>query len=215
MRPSRVSAGIAVLSTWIARLALVNLLWLMFTLVGLVLLGFFPATAAGYQLLRDRMRTPELWDERMLPEYWRLFRARLLRANAAGYALAAVGGLIAAALAMAWRAEGAAWQIPVTAVCVVAAVAFLGTVVHLPFIVAQLDARPGELVMASWYFAMSHPIETLVVIIAVVGQSYLLGALPAAAVFFLFSPIAALSVALGLRGYALTERRAALQSSPS
>ncbi|MFC4402738.1 YesL family protein [Gracilibacillus xinjiangensis] len=38
---------------WISRFAYVNLLWIGFSLLGLVVFGFFPATAAMFALVRQ------------------------------------------------------------------------------------------------------------------------------------------------------------------
>lgn len=41
---------------WIARLAYINLLWILFTLSGFVVFGFFPATIAMLATLRQFIR---------------------------------------------------------------------------------------------------------------------------------------------------------------
>lgn len=43
-------------TVWITRLAYLNLLWLLFTIVGLVILGFYPATVAMFAIERRWIR---------------------------------------------------------------------------------------------------------------------------------------------------------------
>lgn len=41
------------ITTWITRLFYLNILWLSFTLVGIVIFGFFPATTAAFSIMRQ------------------------------------------------------------------------------------------------------------------------------------------------------------------
>lgn len=44
--------GIYHISNWIMRLAYVNFLWILFTLAGFIVFGFFPATIATFAVVR-------------------------------------------------------------------------------------------------------------------------------------------------------------------
>ncbi|MBB5175019.1 YesL family protein [Texcoconibacillus texcoconensis] len=48
--------GIYIISDWLMRLAMVNLFWVFFTLIGGVVLGVYPATVAAASLLREWMK---------------------------------------------------------------------------------------------------------------------------------------------------------------
>ncbi|WP_138417895.1 YesL family protein [Aquibacillus sediminis] len=69
---------------WIARLFYLNVLWVLFTILGLVLLGFFPASAATFSLIR-------LWIQgRSTPifqKFWSEYKQSFLRANGLGWPL--------------------------------------------------------------------------------------------------------------------------------
>src|SRR5690625_6342583 len=44
--------GFYTLANWIMRLAYVNILWIAFSLVGIIILGFFPATIGMFTVIR-------------------------------------------------------------------------------------------------------------------------------------------------------------------
>lgn len=205
-----VGDGVSLVCVWIARLAWLNLLWVGFTLAGLVVFGFFPATVAGYQIARDLVHRPGSADEPMLPRFAGLVRANLVRANVAGAVVVLVSLGLYGAVRLAGGAAGAVWQLPAWAITVVAVVAFVGGLVHLPFLVAHVDAPIGALVRASWLYALAHPVGTLVVCGAWVGVSFVLGAFPAAAPFFCFAPVAVLTALIDVRGFQRLEQRTAV-----
>ncbi|MET4639626.1 DUF624 domain-containing protein [Mycetocola sp. 2940] len=208
---NQVTEGVWVGCTWIARLAWLNLLWLLFTAAGLVVFGLFPATAAGYQIARDYVHRPESREEPLMRRYAALVRANVVRANLVGIVVVAVGCLLLAALQLTWTATGAPWQLPVLGLTVIAAVAFVAGVVHLPFLAAHIKAPARAIVRASWLYALSHPGSTVLICAAWTGLSLLLGAYPAAAVFFCFSPVALLTAVLDVRGFHRLEQRQALR----
>lgn len=204
-----VTEGIRIGCVWIARIAWLNLLWLLFTLAGLVVLGFFPSAVACYQIARDLIHRPDSRDEPMLSRYAALVRENALSANVAGAGVVTVGAMLAVGLQLAWTAEGATWQLPLLGVAVIAATVFVGGLVHLPLFVAHVEASPHALVRASWLYAFTHPLGTAAIAGAWIGLSFLLGAFPAAAIFFCFSPVALLTALLDIRGLRLLESRQA------
>ena len=63
-------------------LAYINLLWIFFTLVGLIAFGIFPATAAMFAVVRKLIRGEEKF--KILPMFWTLFRTDFLKTNGFG-----------------------------------------------------------------------------------------------------------------------------------
>lgn len=117
-------------SRWIARLAALNLLWIAFTLLGLVVGGVMPATAAVFGVLR-RWALGE--DEvRVVGWFWHSFRAEFWRSNALGYILAVLGYLLYTDFAVARMQTGV--------INVVLSIVFI--IVLICYLVALLYAFP-------------------------------------------------------------------------
>jgi uncharacterized membrane protein YesL len=73
--------GILSVSEWIMRLMYVNILWIVFTLLGLVILGFFPATTAMFAVVRKWVMKEEL---PVFKTFWTTYKSEFLRSNLLG-----------------------------------------------------------------------------------------------------------------------------------
>ncbi|MBP2078030.1 YesL family protein [Oceanobacillus polygoni] len=67
---------------WITKFAYVNLLWIIFTLAGGVIFGFYPATIAMFAMVRDWLRGKS--DLPVLKTYWVYYKRDFLKSNLMG-----------------------------------------------------------------------------------------------------------------------------------
>ncbi|MDQ0232530.1 YesL family protein [Metabacillus malikii] len=74
--------GINSIFEWITRLALLNLLWLFFTVIGLFVFGFFPATVAMFAVVR-KWALGEL-DISITKTFWQSYRHEFMKSNILG-----------------------------------------------------------------------------------------------------------------------------------
>lgn len=77
------------ISNWIIRLAYVNILWIAFSLLGLIILGFFPATAAMFAVIRKWVLGNE--DIPIFRTFWTEYRKEFLKSNLLGIFLSSIG----------------------------------------------------------------------------------------------------------------------------
>ncbi|TFJ93086.1 YesL family protein [Lentibacillus salicampi] len=77
---------------WIMRFAYIQLLWIGFTLMGLVILGFFPSTVAMFAIIRGWLRGKT--DSRIFPVFWQYYKHDFVKANLFGMPVIAVMLLI-------------------------------------------------------------------------------------------------------------------------
>ena len=80
------------IAEWIQRLVLVNLLWIIFTLPGLVVLGIMPSTAALYSITRSWNRGYTNFP--LFKTFWREFKKYFLKANFLGIFMALLGYIL-------------------------------------------------------------------------------------------------------------------------
>ena len=82
------TGGIYSLFNWFTRLAYINILWILFTLVGLVIFGFFPATIAMLATLRQFLRKN---DPPVFKTFWGYYKTEFIGSNKLGAIIAGIG----------------------------------------------------------------------------------------------------------------------------
>src|SRR5690625_2024178 len=80
------------LALWVTRFAYLNLLWVVFTLVGLVFFGFLPATAAMFAVVRKWISGET--DIPVLQTFWKSYRKEFMIINVIGYIVFIIGYLL-------------------------------------------------------------------------------------------------------------------------
>lgn len=68
-------------SKWIVKLAYLNVLWITFTLVGFVLLGWAPATVSSFTVMRRWLNKEEFTT---LPFFWKTYKKEFIKSNVSG-----------------------------------------------------------------------------------------------------------------------------------
>lgn len=76
---------------WVARLAYINLLWILFTLSGFVILGIFPATIAMLATLRQFIRKnhPPVFQT-----FWHYYKKEFFNSNKLGLMIVVIGSIL-------------------------------------------------------------------------------------------------------------------------
>lgn len=77
------------IGTWIYKLALVNLLWILFTLAGLVIFGFFPATVALFTVVRKWLMGDQ--EIPIFKTFIKTYRSEFIKGNLLSYIILAIG----------------------------------------------------------------------------------------------------------------------------
>lgn len=74
---------------WITKLAYLNILWMFFTVLGLIVFGLFPATAATFAVVR-RWVIGET-DIPVFKTFWKVYKKEFFKSNLLGYILLVIG----------------------------------------------------------------------------------------------------------------------------
>ncbi len=162
---------------WIACL---NVLWIVFTVLGGVVLGFGPSTAAAQVLVRDKVRGGAApLARRFAKEYARNFG----KGNALGLPLAAVG----AALTLNWGYFSAGWdlgsQIASAGVLMVALFG-VGVACYLFPMFARYSLSVPQYFLMSSRFAMRHLAGTVILLFVTAAALFVCRSIPGLIPFF-------------------------------
>ncbi|WP_066294160.1 YesL family protein [Arthrobacter sp. B6] len=162
---------------WIACL---NLLWILFTVLGVGVLGAGPATAAAQILVRRRSRGEAA---PLFKAFAREYFANFVRANALALPVMAV----AVALAMNWNyssGDGALLSQLIAAGTFVAAIFLAGAVCYLFPMYARYELPLGQYLMTCSRFAVRHLAGTVILLFITAAVVYASRALPGLIPFF-------------------------------
>lgn len=64
---------------WITRIAYLNILWVLFTVLGLIVTGFAPATTSMFTLTRKWLKGNT--DDKILPIFWNTYKREFVKSN--------------------------------------------------------------------------------------------------------------------------------------
>jgi uncharacterized membrane protein YesL len=74
------------------KLAYLNLLWILFTFIGLVAFGFFPATAALFTVVRKWLLRDE--KESVFTAFWHTYKKEFFKSNGCGFIFTVIGYIL-------------------------------------------------------------------------------------------------------------------------
>jgi uncharacterized membrane protein YesL len=79
--------GFYFFSEWVMRFVFVNILWIFFTIVGLFIFGFFPATIAMFSVVRKWVLKES--DIPIFKIFWKTYKTEFLKSNVLGLVVTA------------------------------------------------------------------------------------------------------------------------------
>jgi len=89
MQMGRVMGGAFIVCDWIWRIALVNILWILFTLTGFIIFGVMPATVALFTVVRKwNMKEVDIPISRV---FFQTYKKEFLHSNIVGLIMGAIG----------------------------------------------------------------------------------------------------------------------------
>ncbi|MDQ0338622.1 putative membrane protein YesL [Caldalkalibacillus uzonensis] len=156
---------------WIMRLAYAQLLWLIFTLAGLGVLGFFPATAALFSVTRKWiMKQTEI---PIFKHFWQIYKNDFFTANAVGYIMGIIGFALYFYLFLFQSMEGSL-SIILTVLTIMLGIIYLMTLLFIMPVFVHYDLKVLQFVKYAFIIAVSSPLHAVLMAAAVAAVYYLL-----------------------------------------
>lgn len=169
---------------WIAKMAHLNILWLLFTILGLGIFGFFPATVAMYTIIRRWLRgTITEWK---IGLFFDIFKKEFWKSNLIGIALLLFGFLSYVNIQyMSYFHEGLHQFIKLPLLFVMAI--FTVTVLYVIPVHVHYQVSFKEVFEYAFYIMLIHPLYNLGMLLSIGFLLILIMVLPNAIFFFLGS----------------------------
>ncbi|MFC0560562.1 YesL family protein [Halalkalibacter alkalisediminis] len=155
-----------VVTDWVIRFVYVNILWILFSLLGLVLVGFFPATTAMVAIVRKWIMGE--YDIPIFKSFLKAFQTDFKRANTLGYILIVIGAVLYIDSQILQQLSNPYWQllhIPMVIVFVIFAVMVLYIIpLYVHYHLSDLFIIRNALLLV-----FKHPVMTILLGLSLYG----------------------------------------------
>jgi uncharacterized membrane protein YesL len=174
-------SGLFTLTEWIARFAYVNLLWIGFSVLGLVVFGFFPATVSMFTVIRKWIMGES--DIPVFRTFWNTFKKEFLRSNGLGIVLTLLGGLILFDLYYMKVDNGNFLQLTHIPLYLLI-FAILLTVLYIFPVYVHYNVKFIQLFKNAFYLMLINPISNFIMLSGVAATIFVMSVIPGLFIFF-------------------------------
>lgn len=186
MKSGGLMGGLYRICEWIMRLAYVNILWIFFTVIGLVIFTVTPATVAMFTVVRKWVMG-EI-DVPVFRLFWNSFRKEFIRANLLGLILGLIGFILYIDFLYIVNIDG-----------VYSSVLNVGLIVVLFFYIVVLlqifpvfvhyELKTFQYLKYAMFIGLSFPLRTVMVAMGVVVVYFIITLFPGLHLFFSASTV--------------------------
>lgn len=176
-----VAGGFYQVGTWIIRLFTLNLLWLFFSLLGLLVFGLFPATIAMYTVVRKWINGDK--DLPLVRTFWDSYRTNFLKANILGFIQFVIAYMIYIDYIFLDTLSG--WSAVLLNVILISALILFSVVLLFIFpVYVHYQLKIFQYIRQSIIIGISYPIQTILMLFCAVLIYVIINVIPG---FFLFA----------------------------
>ncbi|MFC0525877.1 YesL family protein [Pontibacillus salicampi] len=169
------------LCEWIMRLAYVNVLWLLFSIVGLGVFGIGPATAALFTVQMKWLQGDE--STGVFSTFWSTYKKRFWKANLLSYVLILLGLILYFDLTFFASREGLLFK-GISLLTFTLSMWYLMTVCYsYPFFI-NYELTIKHTIKNSWIAVMLKPIHTLAMLLTTGACGFIVLSFPKLLPFF-------------------------------
>ncbi|OAS87831.1 MULTISPECIES: YesL family protein [Metabacillus] len=187
MADKGIIGGIYTVMEWISRLVYLQFLWAIFTVIGLIGFGFFPATFAMFAVTRKWVRGQT--DIALFPAFKQLYKKDFYKANVVGGISVAVGFILYFYLRFFQAQSGTASMVfflLMFAICLL----YLMTLFFIAPVFTHYDLKVIQLFKVSFMMTISYPFHVISMTFILFCFALLMEAIPGLLPFFSFSYLA-------------------------
>lgn len=170
-----VANGFYSICIWVYRFAFLNLLWVLFTLAGGVVLGIFPATIAMFAVERAWIR-----GEKDLPVhqlFWSMYKREFGKSNLLGYLLTFVGTLLVINYFISATVKGAVGDV-FTLLLLGLLLLYALIIIYIFPVYVHYDVHYLAYIKHAVVIGISSPLMSLLIGLSFIGYFYLVTLFP-------------------------------------
>ena len=192
------------ISEWIYRLAYINILWILFSIIGLGIAGIFPATLAMFSLIRKWILGET--DFPIFQTYWKYYKENFIQSNLIGIIFTMIGFIIYIYLQFIEATADSLFMYIHIPLYIFIFIMFL-VFIYVPPVFAHYQVSIVQLFKNAFIIMMMNPLNNVFIVVSVVVTYRLLAYFPVSLLFFGISIIAYIIMWTCLRSFYKFERR--------
>ncbi|NYE07971.1 putative membrane protein YesL [Bacillus niacini] len=160
---------------WISRLAFLNLLWISFSLLGLIIFGFFPATVAMFAVARKWMLGNE--EMSIFKTFWTAYKREFLKSNVLGVIIVAIGLILYIDFQFVQHAANSFASFLYVPFFIITLI-FISMLFYIIPIFVHYDMKLSQVMKNSFFVMIMNPLSTFYMLIGSFGILFVLSYAP-------------------------------------
>jgi uncharacterized membrane protein YesL len=205
MRSGWLEGRIYGICEWITRLAYVNILWGLFTLVGAIFLGVAPATVALFTVVRKWLLFSDN-DVPIFKTFFNTYKKEFLRANKIGLFIGLVTYILYIDFLYIANVRET-FQLVFSVFLFIMLVFYAITLLYIFPIYVHYELRFLQYIKYSFFIGMANPLMTLTMFLSIILLTVLFIYIPGLIPFFSVSLVSVVLMWCALRGFRKIEEK--------
>ncbi|MGD6802056.1 YesL family protein [Rossellomorea vietnamensis] len=178
---NRMMSGLYSLTEWITKFAFLNILWIAFSLLGVILFGLLPSTVALFTVLRKWMMGETEFP--LFPLFWKTYKAEFFKSNLLGGIFFLLGGLVYLNLEF-MNANGNLGLQVVHIPLYLIILAISMTVLYTIPVYVHYNIGLFQVFKNAFLIMLLNPLPNLMMLVGTASTLFVMNALPALLLFF-------------------------------
>ncbi|WP_368658766.1 YesL family protein [Metabacillus halosaccharovorans] len=179
--------GLYTVSLWVTRLAYVNILWVSFTILGIVIVGFYPATTAMFAVIRKWVLGDH--DIPIFKTFWSNYKKEFVKSNILGLFISIIAFIMYSSLNII-----SSLTIPTLKILYIpnglVTLLFLLTILYIFPVFVHYDVKLTKVAKNAFIIMTINPIATFCMVVLSGFLVYMIHTFPGLIPFFSGSVIA-------------------------
>ncbi|WP_186578114.1 YesL family protein [Aquibacillus kalidii] len=156
------AVGIMNMIDKIVKLVYINVLWIVFTVLGLIVFGLMPATASVNALIRDLLSGKEVTN--IFSEFWVQYKTSFIKSNLVGIVFIIIAIFLYVDIRILLGTDSIVGKM-ILAVLFMISYIFFATLLHFFPIFNRYEMKTFNYLKLSITLAMSHPFTTILMVL--------------------------------------------------
>jgi uncharacterized membrane protein YesL len=166
--------GFYKLCDWLMKLAFVNLLWIIFSILGLIIFGFFPATVAVFVIVRKLLMGNT--DIPIFKTFWESYKGEFVKSNLLGLIVSILGYFLYVDINLLKHTSGIINLFYYPAILI--GLGFILTICYVFPTFVHFDLKIYQVLKIAFIIMLMNPISTIIMIIGITAVYLLMTTIP-------------------------------------